>query len=185
MEATCTASGLLRWPHFMGGRFFLVLLFIGCLAHSSAGAPASDQLIGRAAPGFTRTSLHGEAVSLSGYRGKVVLLNFWATWCGPCRAELPRFDLWQTKYKTRGLQVVAVAMDDEPVLVRSVAEKLRLRYPVVLGDAQLGNDYGGIFGLPVTYLIDRDGVVRKRIEGEANPTQLERELRAVLSESPQ
>jgi peroxiredoxin len=171
-----------RKPLSRRGLFCLAVLITLCLANGSDAVRASGRLIGRVAPGFARRSLHGETVDLSGYRGKVVLLNFWATWCGPCRAELPRFDRWQAKYQARGLQVLAISMDDDPALARGVVDKLGLHFPVVMGDSQLGSLYGGVFGLPVTYLIDRNGVVRRRIEGEAKSDVLEKEIVALLSE---
>ncbi len=175
-------STLRRKPTSRRGLFCLAFLIALGLAGGSYATRASDTLIGRVAPGFLRHGLHGETVDLSSYRGKVVLLNFWATWCGPCRSELPRFDRWQAKYQARGLQVLAISMDDNPALARGVVEKLRLQFPVVMGDSELGGLYGGIFGLPVTYLIDRNGIVRKRIGGEAKPQVLEQEIVDLLSE---
>ena len=175
-------STLFRKPFSRGGLFCLAFLIALYLADGSDALRASDTLIGRVAPSFARRSLHGETVNLSSYRGKVVLLNLWATWCGPCRTELPRFDRWQAKYQARGLQALAISMDDDPALARGVVEKLRLHFPVAMGDSQLGSLYGGIFGLPVTYLIDRDGIANKRIEGEAKSDLLERETVDLLSE---
>jgi thiol-disulfide isomerase/thioredoxin len=184
MASFCLKLASLRWPLFQCGRLLLVLLLVESFANSGSAVYASDRLIGQPAPQFARKGLHGEDVSLANYRGKVVLLNFWATWCAPCRAELPRFDLWQTKYKAQGFQAIAVAMDDDPALPRGVVAKLHLQYPVVIGDSQLGDLYGGVFGFPVTYLIDRDGIVRKRFEGETKPDQLEQEIRNLLPASP-
>ena len=99
-------------------------------------------------------------------RGRVVLLNFWATWCAPCQVEMPRFVAWQTKYKAEGLSIVGVSMDDNSEPVKALVGKRKLNYPVVMGDEKLGLAYGGVLGLPVTYLIDRQGIIRARYQGE-------------------
>jgi len=165
-------------------RHILCAVFLIASLLSANAASTSKVLIGRKAPEFAREDLRGETVDLARYRGKVVLLNFWATWCAPCRAELPRFDHWQAEFKAEGFQVIAVAMDDDPALVRNVVGKLHLTLPVVMGDAQLGDLYGGVFGFPVSYLIGRDEVVRNRFAGETRPDQLKQEIRILLTTSP-
>lgn len=155
----------------------LALSCFGAAGHLSASAT----LLNRPAPPFSRTDLSGARISLSGYRGKVVLLNFWATWCAPCRTELPRFAAWQRRYGPEGLQVIAVSMDDDPVPVRTFLRKRQPNYPVLMGDAKLGEMYGGVLGVPVTFLIDRQGVVRARFEGEADLSVMEARLRELLA----
>lgn len=147
-----------------------------------AGAPAQQSLVSKPAPSFTRAAFDGRTIRLDDYRGRVVLLNFWATWCGPCQAELPRFALWQCKYGAQGLQVIAVSMDDGPDAPRALARKLDLSFPVVMGDDQLGTLYGGVLGLPVSFLIGRDGTVIERIEGETDLAALEAHITALLSQ---
>jgi thiol-disulfide isomerase/thioredoxin len=117
-------------------------------------------------------------VHLAAYRGKVVLLNFWATWCAPCLAEAPRLAEWQRKYGGRhGLQILGVSMDDDAGPVREAYRKYGLNYPVVMGDEKIGELYGGILGLPVTFLIDRNGRIRFKHEGATDLDVLEREIR--------
>ena len=160
-----------------------VFMFASFLSASTA--PTSQRLIGRRAPEFIRKDLRGETIDLARYRGKVGLLNFWATWCAPCRAELPHFNQWQAEFKTQGFQIIAVAMDDDPALVRNVVGKLHLALPVVIGDAKLGDLYGGVSDFPVSYLIDRDGIVRHRFEGETQPDQFKQRIRVLLKTTQQ
>jgi peroxiredoxin len=133
------------------------------------------------APDFARMDLHHAQVHLADYRGKVVLLNFWASWCAPCLLEMPHFVEWQNRYGAQGLQVLGVSMDDDESPVRSLDKKLRLNYPVTMGDVKLGELYGGILGLPVTYLIDRKGVIRARFEGETELQKIENQLKSLLA----
>lgn len=136
----------------------------------------------RTAPNFSRVDLDHRKVNLAAYRGKVVLLNFWATWCAPCLTEVPRFAEWQQRYGgPRGLQVVGVSMDDDEPPVRAFCQKYRLNYPVVMGDENLGELYGGVLGLPVTFLIDRNGKSRFKHEGVTDLNIIEREIQELLA----
>jgi thiol-disulfide isomerase/thioredoxin len=112
----------------------------------------------------------------------VVLLNFWATWCAPCQLEIPRFVAWQRQYGPSGLQVIGISMDDDPALVRKLYKKLGLNYPVAMGDEKLGELYGGILGLPVTYLIDSNGKVSAEYHGEADLNAIEVQLKLLLAD---
>jgi thiol-disulfide isomerase/thioredoxin len=167
----------------------VALLLVGtALFAGAAGLPAGDAESARpvisptAAPNFSRPDLDDRKLTLAAYRGKVVLLNFWATWCAPCLREVPRFAEWQHRYGGQhGLQVVGVSMDDEEAAVRTAYRKYGLDYPVVMGDAQLGQLYGGVFGLPVSFLIDRHGRIRFRHEGAADLDVLEGEIRKLLT----
>jgi thiol-disulfide isomerase/thioredoxin len=150
--------------------------------HAQAGVESKAQarLIGKAAPGFVREDLSGKKISLSGYRGKVVLLNFWATWCAPCVIEIPAFARWQSRYGGQGLQVIGISMDDDAPPVRAMYRRLKVNYPVAMGDEKIGELYGGVLGLPVTYLIDREGRIVSRYQGEADLKWLEREVLKLL-----
>jgi len=145
-------------------------------------APGTKTLLHRRAPEFARAGLDGKRVDLNAYRGKVVLLDFWATWCAPCQVEMPHFVAWQTEYAAQGLQVIGISMDDDPAAARAVVTKRRLNYPVAMGDAKLGESYGGVLGLPLTFLIDRHGVVRAEFQGEANLNAMETAVKALLRE---
>jgi cytochrome c biogenesis protein CcmG, thiol:disulfide interchange protein DsbE len=152
------------------------------LAPAAPAAPALAQtsLLNLPAPQFVRTSLTGQPINLRAYRGKVVLLNFWATWCAPCEIEMPHFVDWQNRYGPRGLQILGVTMDDDPALARTASRKLKINYPIAIGDAKLGELYGGVLGLPVTFLIDPQGKIRTRFEGETDLKTIETQLVSLL-----
>jgi len=109
-----------------------------------------------------------------------VLLNFWATWCAPCLVELPRFAEWQKKYGVRGLQVLAVSMDDDAPPVHRLERRLNLGYPVMMGDAKLGEEYGGVLGLPVSFLVDRNGMIVEEFKGDTELDAMENAIQKVL-----
>lgn len=132
------------------------------------------------APDFSITDLSGQTLELSRYRGKVVVLNFWATWCSPCRSEIPHFVDLQNKYGRDGLQIIGISLDDDPELVRAFYRQLRMNYPVAIGDAKLAEQYGGILGLPVSFLIGRDGRIYAKHIGETDVSLIEREIKSAL-----
>jgi peroxiredoxin len=149
----------------------------------AVGAQEPRSLVGKRAPSFALEDLHGTHVDLARDRGKVVLLNFWATWCAPCKVEMPQFMEWQKEYGPRGLVVIGVSIDDSAAPALAFVEKLHLNYPVVMGNAKLGERYGGVLGVPVTFLIDRAGVVRARFDGEEHLAAEERQVRGLLGGS--
>lgn len=142
---------------------------------------ATETLVNRRAPEFVRRDLSGRTVDLARLRGKVVLLNFWATWCAPCETEIPVFSRWQGEYGARGLQVIGVSMDDDEAPVKKLVARLKPAYPIAMGDAKLGQRYGGVLGLPLTYLIDRKGVVRARFQGSADLEGMEVRVKGLLA----
>jgi thiol-disulfide isomerase/thioredoxin len=155
----------------------ILILFVLPQLHAQRAASA---LVGRHAPGFSRMDLSGKPIELGSYRGKVVLLNFWATWCGPCLTEMPTFTEWQTQFGSDKFQVIGVSMDDAAPEVIAVVSKLKLNYPVIMGDEHLGVSYGGVLGLPVTFLIGRDGQIHDRYDGAADLPLMKGELHRLL-----
>jgi thiol-disulfide isomerase/thioredoxin len=144
-------------------------------------AQSPDSLLHKPAPEFVRTDLNQQRIDMALYHGKVVLLNFWATWCAPCQIEMSRFIQWQTRYSSRGLQVIGVSMDDDSAPVIALARRRRVNYPIVMGDEQIGTAYGGILGLPVTFLVDRQGNIVARYKGETDLAAMERDVERLLS----
>jgi peroxiredoxin len=161
----------------------MTILFVAACLFAEAMHPALavTPLVHKKAPKFVRKDLENRRIDLESYRGKVVLLNFWATWCAPCKVEMPRFVEWQNKYGPRGLRIIGISMDDDEPLVHTAYAELRLNYPVVMGDEKLGELYGGILGLPATYLIDSHGRIQEVYRGEADLNQIETQLRSLLS----
>jgi peroxiredoxin len=146
---------------------FLLILSPLLLFFASAAQTATHGTgVGHAAPNFSRPDLSHRKIVLSSYRGKIVLLNFWATWCEPCLLEMPTFVEWQKQYGSRDFQVIGISMDDATPEVIATVSRLKLNYPVVMGDEYLGADYGGVLGLPVTFLIGRDGKIQARYQGD-------------------
>jgi peroxiredoxin len=146
------------------------------LCGASASKNANDL-----APDFSRTDFTGNTVRLADYRGKLVLLNFWATWCAPCREEMPRFSQWQRDYGAKGLQVIGVSMDDDAAPVKEFLGRYPVMYPIVMGDAKLGESFDGVLGLPTSYLIDPQGRILIRYRGETNLVKMSAKIQALLA----
>jgi peroxiredoxin len=131
---------------------------------------------------FTLKDMNGKNVSLASYRGKVVLLDFWATWCGPCKAEIPNFVELQNEYGAKGLAVLGLSVDDTIDKLKPFAAELKMNYPVLVG---LGRDdvqdaFGPIWGIPTTFLISRDGRICRKNTGIQGKEKYERDIKALL-----
>jgi peroxiredoxin len=154
--------------------------------NTSGSLGGQSKLQGQLAPDFSLTALDGKTVKLSDFRGKAVLLNFWATWCEPCKIEMPWFVDLQKKYGPQGLQVVGVAMDDaSPKDIAEFAQKMSVNYPVLVGKESVGNQYGGIPYLPSTFYISRDGKVVDRVFGLVSRSEIENNIQKALGQQGQ
>jgi peroxiredoxin len=145
------------------------------------GAPRAD-VEDKVAPDFALQSIDGKTVRLSDFRGKAVLLNFWATYCAPCRIEMPWFVELQNRYAAEGLQVVGVAMDDaSPDDIEKFASELGVNYPILVGEETVGNAYGGVQFLPSTFYIGRDGKVVGKVFGLKTKNEIEENIKKTLA----
>lgn len=132
------------------------------------------------APAFKVDTLDGKPLSLADYKNKVILLNFWATWCGPCRAEIPDLVELQNKYKDQ-LQVIGLVVDDDDEdAVKKFAEKFGINYPIAMGNDEIRTEYGGIPALPTSFVLDGEGRVVQKHEGLRDPVLYEVEIRSLL-----
>ncbi len=172
---------------------FAILLtaIIGMLAfgkymeHHRRGSRSSaliGDVRGRQAPDFELTTLDGRKLKLSSYRGKAVVLNFWATWCGPCRIEMPWFVDLQKQYGAEGLTILGVAMDDsDPQKIAAFASEMGVNYPVLLGTDKVSEEYGNVEYLPTTFYIDRQGNIVGKSAGLMSKGELEEDAKKALS----
>jgi thiol-disulfide isomerase/thioredoxin len=137
---------------------------------------------GEAAPDFALQSLDGKTVHLSDFRGKAVLLNFWATWCSPCKIEMPWFVELQKQYGPQGFQIVGVAMDDASVGdIQDFAKEMGVNYPVLIGKESVGDAYGGVQFLPENFYIDRNGRVVNRAFGLKGRSEIEDDIKRTIA----
>src|SRR3954468_3489532 len=153
--------------------------------HADASAFATEACPAAAKPAnlnFTLKDLSDADVKLSAFKGKVILLDFWATWCGPCKIEIPWFIEFQNKYGKNGLQVVGVSTDDTPAKLKPYVASMKMNYLVLQGldrdDVQ--DAYGPLFGIPVTVLISRDGKVCAKHVGLSSKERFESEIKSLL-----
>jgi cytochrome c biogenesis protein CcmG/thiol:disulfide interchange protein DsbE len=155
-----------------------------CLeACASLLLPKSNATLTRGeVPGFALTDAAGNTVRLEDYRGKVVLLNFWATWCPPCLAEMPWFNEFQATYGSRGFAVIGISMDEDGwASVRPFLERTKIQYPVVIGDDDLAQRFGGVESLPYSLLIDRQGNIVSAHTGIVSKDIYEQEIVSLLN----
>jgi len=162
-----------------------MLYFASHMAHRSGGEPLHILGNSTQAPNFTLESLDGKNMSLSDLRGKAVLLNFWATWCGPCKIETPWLVELQKQYGSQGLQVVGIAMDDSGKDdIEKFAKDMGVNYPVLLGKEAVGDAYGGVPALPESFFIGRNGKIVERIIGLKGRGEIEDAIKKALNTEP-
>jgi len=151
-------------------------------AAETPGDPDDALATGKMAPmHFTLQDMNGANVDLASFKGKVVLINFWATWCGPCRAEIPSLVELQAQYGD-DLRILGVSIDDTADKLKPYAAEFKMNYPVLVGNGHqdMQDAFGPLFGIPVTVIVGRDGKIAKKHSGIATKEQFEREIKALL-----
>ena len=134
-----------------------------------------------AAPDWQLRDVNGKPVNLAEFKGRLVVLNFWATWCLPCRQEIPGFVALQRKYQDKGLVIIGVSLDQRgPGVVKPFIGRFGVNYPVVMGNEQIVSDYGGVEAIPTTFIIDRQGKVVTVHQGFTDNATFEAEIRSLL-----
>jgi peroxiredoxin len=158
---------------------------------ATAEAPYVSPLQGKPAPAFTLEDLSGKKVSLSDYRGKAVMLNFWATWCGPCNVEIPWLINLRQKYGSQGFEILGISsdtldLDDKAKLasekqdIRKFVEEKKIDYPILLNGDSISEPYGGVDGLPSSFFIDPSGVVVAATMGLTSENEIEADIQKAL-----
>jgi peroxiredoxin len=153
----------------------MLLLFL--ILDNKTAFSGTTLSVNDSAPDFSLKDLQGEKVSLSDLKGKVVLINFWASWCPQCRNELPGFQKIYEAHKDKGFSIIGIALDD---VTPSSVKQLKLTYPVVRADDKVGKDYGGIKGIPTSFLVGRNGRIVKKVRGEYPESILKADLENAL-----
>jgi thiol-disulfide isomerase/thioredoxin len=151
-------------------------------SEGSPGEPEDAAAVGKPARlEFTLKDMNGVDVKLESFKGKVILLNFWATWCGPCKAEIPLLVELQEKYPD-DLVVLGFSVDDPAEKMKPYAEEYKVNYPLLVGNGRedVQNAFGPLLGIPVSVIIDRDGIIAKKHTGIATKEQFEQEIKALL-----
>ncbi len=151
-------------------------------SNQSAPDQTASQLAATSAIDFELRDLSGKPVKLSDYRGKIVLVNFWATWCEPCQFEIPAFVKMKRQYQSRGFEIIGISMDEGPVEpVARFARRLKINYPVALEASEKLQAFGAISALPTSFIMDRDGRIHSRHQGLLGLNEIENELPKLLA----
>jgi peroxiredoxin len=160
--------------------------FSACSGPQTVRASAKAEKDRKPAPNFTLGDANGKSVSLADYKGQVVLLNFWATWCGPCGLEIPWFKEFEQQYKSQGFAVLGVSMDDDGwSAVKPYIAEHKINYRVLLGNDSVSQLYGGLDALPTTFIIDREGNVAYPPHiGLAGKNEYLNEIQNLLGDKP-
>lgn len=153
---------------------------------TQAAAPSTEvqdePLKGKPAPAFTLVTLEGKKVSLSDYKGRPVLVNFWATWCAPCKLEMPWFEEFRAKYHGQGFEILGIAEDDAPKdEIAKAVKKVAVSYPILLTDGKVAPAYGGVDYLPMSFYVDRNGIVAIETSGLASKDEVEANIKKLLA----
>lgn len=152
----------------------------GAQSEDSGLAPV---MRGKQAPAFALTSLDGKKVSLADYKGRPVLVNFWATWCGPCKVEMPWFEEFRKQYASQGFEILGLAddVDAGKDMIAKVANKTGVSYPILLTDGKVQTAYGGLDVLPMSFYVDRNGVIVEQTAGLGSKDQIEANIKKTIA----
>ncbi|MEW5975166.1 MAG: TlpA disulfide reductase family protein [Acidobacteriota bacterium] len=154
----------------------LSLSHSGCSISSDSASSSSPSV-----PQFTLNNLDGKSVSMKDFGNKVVLIDFWATWCGPCREEIPDLNNLYSEYKSKGFEVIGISMDTEGTdVVKDFVREFRVDYSIVMGDETVAQEFGGILGLPTKFIVDRNGKIVKRLIGLRPPEEIEQAIKELI-----
>ncbi len=177
--AAALSLALLTLPLLRSGRGQRVTAG-GAASAPPAQTPTCDAEGGHAKFDFVLKNEYNVPVKMADYKGKVVLLNFWATWCGPCKQEIPSFVELYAKYKDKGFVVVGVSIDDSPEQLQSFMKEFRMNYPVLQLKPEVEDFWGPFYGYPTSFFIARDGTICTRHLGPVSKDQGEQEIKALL-----
>lgn len=158
------------------------LLLIGLIAYVWFRPPAGITEINRPVSPFTATLLDGSSVSSESLRGKVVLVNFWATWCPYCRHEMPAMQEFYRDYHAQGFEILALSIDDDPAKVRDFMRKEGYQFPAAMNSPSQNTAFGEVSSVPTSFLIDKRGVLRKKISGQVHYARLKELVEPLLKE---
>ncbi len=161
----------------------LMLVFgLNMARKPSASATPTASMNNQVAPDFALQSLDGKTVKLSDFHGKAVVLNFWATWCAPCKIEMPWFVELQKQYGPQGLQLIGIAMDDaSPSDIADFAKEMGVNYPILVGKEAVGQSYGGIPFMPETFYINRSGKIVDNAFGLKGKSEIEASMKKIIA----
>jgi len=156
-------------------------------AEQAVVAPASEPASGtcdvpaKPAPlDFTLTDMEGKPVQLASFKGRPLVLNFWATWCGPCKMEIPMFVAAEDKYKDQGFTVLGVSVDDPAPALKKFAAEFKMNYPVLMANDPIQDAYGPIFAIPVSFFIKKDGTICKKHFGPVDEQEIDKDIQALF-----
>ena len=165
----------------------IIIVSLGCKEQSSSSGQQEKILVsagqtGSLLPSFATVDLHGRKLASTDLKKKVVLIDFWATWCAPCRKEMPGYQKLLDRYSSQGLVIIGFKVDfmddtEDPV---HFAQQLGIRYPISVGSEEIRNKFGGVQGLPTTYIYDRQGLLRNKIIGFEYTSTIEKIIKQLL-----
>jgi peroxiredoxin len=162
---------------FLGSLVLIIAAFI----LTKQPAMSKDFGPGKKAPEFSLKDVNGLERKLSDFKNKVMIIDFWATWCPPCREEIPHFIDLYNQYKGQGLEIIGIALDQNGErIVREFIAKNKINYTVLLGDNEVSDLYGGIDAIPTTFILDRDGNIKKKYIGYNDKNVFERDIKELF-----